>query len=126
VGPRALNGYIESSSSSTFSPPAGRAEAQQLVEVIGQVLIFVALGQQLKVLLDQSLSSSQDKGDLPDLHPAPCQLHAPLEGGQVVRHRGGRMPHDPADLGGGSALEGQTNNADAMGQDRADVVDRAS
>jgi hypothetical protein len=94
--------------------------------MIGEILVAIAFGQEFQVLSDQPGAAAQQEGDLPDLHLPPRQLHAALEGREVVGHRRRRVLGDPADLRGRLSGQSQTNDPHAMSQDRPDVVDGAA
>src|SRR5690348_4499685 len=102
------------------------SQAEQFVEVILHIAIAPALGQELKIRADQSRTASEQEGDLSGLEPLAGQLRATREGRQIVGHCLRRVVHDPADLRGGLALEGQSYDLSTMGQYGPDVVQGAA
>ncbi len=74
--------------------------------MIGQARVGLTLGQDVQVLLDETFTTPQEKGDLTDLHLLLRQMDTADEGGQIVAHRLGTMVHDLADLRHRLALQG--------------------
>jgi hypothetical protein len=96
---------------------------QQFFEVIGHILVGLALVQQLSILLDEAFTSTQEESDLPALQIFLRQLSATTKRAQVIGHGCGRVPHDLADFGGRFSLKSQENDLNAVRHHGADVVD---
>ena len=93
--------------------------------MIGHVPVALALAQKVEVGPDQGRSSPQEERNLPNLEFLCGELGAACEGGQIVGDRLGRVMHDLADLRGGLALEGKSDDLRAMGEHRSEIVERA-
>ncbi len=94
--------------------------------MIFHVAIALALGQEVKVSLDERRAAVQHERDLVDLHLVFGELRAAGEGGQIVGNGFWRVVHDLADLRGGFALQGQLDDLDAMREHRTDVAEGTS
>ena len=93
--------------------------------MIGHVPVALALAQKVEVGPDQGRSSPQEERNLPNLEFLCGEFGAACEGGQIVGDRLGRVMHDLADLRGGLALEGKSDDLRAMGEHRSEIVERA-
>ena len=94
--------------------------------MIGHVAIALAFVQDLEIGLDEGGPAPEEKGDLSDLHLLASELGAAREGGQVVGDGFGRVVHDLADLRGSLALERESDDLSAMGEDRPEIMERAA
>src|SRR5829696_1922383 len=88
----------------SFSPPMRCSQPHELFEVIGEVALLFAVGEQFQIALDQGRSPTQEKGDLAGFHTAPGQLSTAHKGRQIVGDGGWRVTRDRADLAGGFPL----------------------
>jgi hypothetical protein len=73
--------------------------------MIAHVFVGSALGYQVQILLDQPLSSAQEKGDLTDLHVPLFEVRAACKCGKVIVYRLRTMMHHFADLRHGLSLQ---------------------